>query len=132
MTTTCKRRWLRFSLRTVFVIVTLVACWLGYQLNWIHQRRTIVDGWPKWRVGNRGDAPPPDAPCVLWLFAEPGYQEVIRLVVVNDIVVESQDYKSSSPDELLAELRRTKTLFPEAKVHFVLVPRSKTGKWFND
>lgn len=30
---------LRVSLRTLFVLVTVMAVWLGYQLNWIRQRR---------------------------------------------------------------------------------------------
>jgi hypothetical protein len=37
-----RRRWYQFSLRTMFVLVT-VACvvlaWVGYSLNWIRQRR---------------------------------------------------------------------------------------------
>ena len=30
-----KRRWFRFafSLRTLFIVVTLFGCWLGYQIN---------------------------------------------------------------------------------------------------
>ncbi len=31
-------RGLRFSLRTLFVMVTLLSLWLAYQMNWIHQR----------------------------------------------------------------------------------------------
>ncbi len=37
-----RRRWFRFSLPTMFVGVTVCACWLGYQLNWIHERRRMV------------------------------------------------------------------------------------------
>lgn len=36
-----KRRWFRFSLRTFFVVVTILAVWLGYQINWIRQRRDV-------------------------------------------------------------------------------------------
>jgi hypothetical protein len=35
------RRWFRFSLRTLFVLMTIVgflAGWVAYQLNWIRQR----------------------------------------------------------------------------------------------
>jgi hypothetical protein len=42
MTPLPKRRWFAFSLRTLFVVVTLVACWLGYELNWIRQRRDFA------------------------------------------------------------------------------------------
>jgi len=37
-----KRRWFRFSLRTLFVVVTVFACWLGYEMNWIRQRRQVI------------------------------------------------------------------------------------------
>jgi hypothetical protein len=30
---------LQFSLRTLFIAITLLAVWLGYHVNWIHQRR---------------------------------------------------------------------------------------------
>jgi hypothetical protein len=38
-----KRRWFRFSLRTLFVAVTALACWLGWQVNIVRQRRAILD-----------------------------------------------------------------------------------------
>jgi hypothetical protein len=37
------RRWLRFSLRTLFVVVTVFCVWLGYHVNWIHQRRALLN-----------------------------------------------------------------------------------------
>ena len=40
-----KRRWFRFSLRTLFVLVTIVgvaAGWVAYQLNWIRERHKFV------------------------------------------------------------------------------------------
>jgi len=33
------RRWFRFSLRTLLVAITLFGLWLGYYINWIHQRQ---------------------------------------------------------------------------------------------
>ena len=40
-----KRRWFRFSLRTLFVVVTVLgagAGWVVYQLNWIRQRDAVL------------------------------------------------------------------------------------------
>ena len=37
-----KRRWFRFSLRTLFVLVTVLCVWLGYQVNLVSQRRDFV------------------------------------------------------------------------------------------
>jgi hypothetical protein len=43
-----KRRWFRFSLRTLFVLVT-IAClpmiWMAYQLKWIHERRQFWENY---------------------------------------------------------------------------------------
>ena len=36
------RRWFRFSLRTMFVLVTVLCVWLGYAMNWIRQRRDFA------------------------------------------------------------------------------------------
>ena len=33
----------RFSLRTLFVLVTIAGCWAGYQINWIRQRHNFRD-----------------------------------------------------------------------------------------
>ncbi len=37
-----RRRWFSFSLRTLFVAITLFACLLGYEMNWIRQRRQVI------------------------------------------------------------------------------------------
>ena len=33
---------LRFSLRTLFVLVTALACWLGCEFNWIRERHEVT------------------------------------------------------------------------------------------
>ena len=42
MTIALKRRWLRYSLRTLFVVVTVVAIWLGLELKFIRERRDFL------------------------------------------------------------------------------------------
>jgi hypothetical protein len=37
-----KRRWFQFTLRTLFVVVTVLACWLGYAVSWIKQRHAFL------------------------------------------------------------------------------------------
>ena len=37
-----KGRWFRFSLRTLFVVVTIFACWLAWQVNTVHNRRLTL------------------------------------------------------------------------------------------
>ena len=65
-----KRRWFRFSLRTMFIVVTVFGCllgWLSYELNWIRQRQA-------WRPASRTIRAnfPNRPPGLLWLFRERG------------------------------------------------------------
>ncbi len=41
MTHAYDRRW-SFSLRTLFVVVAVVAAWLAYEVNWIRQRQVVI------------------------------------------------------------------------------------------
>src|SRR5438034_453514 len=36
------RRWFRFSLRTMFVAMTLLCCWLGWQLSVVRDRQSAL------------------------------------------------------------------------------------------
>ena len=42
MTAPPKRRWFRFSLRTMFVAVTVFGVWLGWQLKIVREREAII------------------------------------------------------------------------------------------
>ena len=76
-----KRRWFRFSLRTLFVLVTiagLAAGWVLHQLNWLEQRREFTKhGFPGF-----GQYENP-SPWPLSLLGEQGYTWV-GVPVVND------------------------------------------------
>ncbi len=39
-----RRRWYRWSLRTLFAVVTVFAVWLGWHMKIVHQRRAYLDG----------------------------------------------------------------------------------------
>ena len=45
-----RRRWLSFSLRGMFVAVTLLGCWLGWQVRIVRERQAVR----QWLV-SRGD-----------------------------------------------------------------------------
>jgi len=54
----------RYSLRTLLLVVTIVALWLGYSANWIRQRRefskqpdVIASILPTWPNGDHVKAP---------------------------------------------------------------------------
>ena len=82
-----RRRWFRprYSLTTLFLLVTVFGCWLGYSLNWIKQRREflaldnvshIVATYEDWTffhgrpVDKRIEQP--NAPGILRLLGEEG------------------------------------------------------------
>ena len=105
-----KRRWFRYSLRTLFVAVTILGVWLFPQLKWILDRHaalawvgTQAEHWQKLPVSQRayfGVA----APWQIRMFGEPGVERI-------SVVVES--------DEVAARQQELERLFPEAEV-FVL------------
>ena len=67
-----KRRWFRFSLRTLFVLVTIACIWLGYSFNWIRQRHDYLKAHPgAVRVPDPNEALA-IAPAMLWLLGEKG------------------------------------------------------------
>jgi hypothetical protein len=111
MTATPRRRWFAFSIRTLFVLVTVLGCWFGYSMNWIHQRRERArDDDAFVEISN--STPPIPAPFVLRLLGEEG---VWRVSIPGD-----------APDD---DLERTKTLFPEANVNRSQI-RPFTREWY--
>ena len=127
MTPAPKRRWFRYSLRTLFVVVTLFGCWLGYELNWLRQRRSFIadevsvrerhpthDTWSATITlsAARGKTPP-RAPGMLWAFGEGGLTTVCVLAEgIDEQQLTDRDWQ---------RVRQARRLFPEATVHTVHV-----------
>jgi hypothetical protein len=94
---------LQFSLRTLFVVLTVLGCWLGYEFNWIRQRHEFISHRPE--IARPHDAHkaykfrPVEAPGLLWIFGERG---------MNCLWFESKPSES--------EIDLAKELFPEAKL----------------
>ena len=121
MESTVKRRWFSYSLRTMFVVLTVFCVWLGYQVNWIRQRTNFIaeqtahyvqrGGDPShWTNSARGTA---TAPGLLWLLGETGFE-----ALQFDVAVE--DFKPGRPFDSYPEIKReklrVKRLFPEVKL----------------
>ena len=73
------RRWLRFSLRTMFLLLTVLSVWLGWNLNRVRQRERLLslagvykfDGGPLSRGLKNARATAPRVPVVWsWLGAK--------------------------------------------------------------
>ena len=89
----------QFSLRTLLIVVTLLAipiAYVGRQLNWISQRHEMLK--PEHLVGSVPSREPRSAPGGLWLFGETGIKSLHVIEASLDQV-----------DEL-------KRLFPEAGI----------------
>jgi hypothetical protein len=102
------RRLFRFSLRTLFVVVTVFCVWLGYNLNWLRQRRAVIQDSRSIQLIME----PHSAPGLLWVFGEQGYQQI-----VHHYYTSAWDLPFSPTDirELRLERQRLRVLFPEAE-----------------
>ena len=142
-----KRRWPQFSLRTMFVVVTVLAVplgWIGYSLNWIRQRHEFhklhetrisslqneighFEFISAYRIVETVSDKPKNistmhARAVLRLFGEEAFPG-LGLV-----------YVSSEPNvaaSRTSDIQRAKDLFPEAIIrtytHFKREPTISTG-----
>jgi hypothetical protein len=102
-----KRRWFRFSLRTLFVLITACAIFFGWELHWKNQRHEYLKTHKGFNAATRLRAP-----GLLWLFGELG---------VNQVVVESPGFGEMSAKRLYndhapPEAVAARNLFPEAAI----------------
>jgi hypothetical protein len=117
MTANSKRRSFRFSLRALFFAVTVVGCWLGYQLNWIRQRHEFraqqLSRFQSMTQDLAGELSPGQstrAPRLLWLFGEDGVEFVDVFTATpfgSPLALTAEDIQDN---------RRAQQLFPEASI----------------
>jgi len=120
--TPTRRRRFRFSLRTMIVAVTLAAVFIGYHVNWIHERRAVADArkstWCRSLYFSDIDRiikPRPCAPGLLWLFGECGVVSCTMFFGYEPKEHFTYHNRDLTPLEE-AEVSRIKRLFPEAEV----------------
>jgi len=111
------RRLFRYSLRSLFALVTIFCIWLGIQVKWVQDRHTE---W-QWALeypggGFMGDDPPEKPfPWILKMLGETPHHNTLVIFGMTEADVE--------------RARRLGKLFPEAYVH---VGRAKEGEvWGN-
>ena len=79
MTTVPRRRWYQFSLRTIFVLVTIACAGFGYWVHWskewIRQRHELLQQY-RLNDGKLQGQNATRAPGGLWLFGEPAITEL--------------------------------------------------------
>lgn len=111
------RIWFRFSLRTMFVLVTVFCCWLGWESSVVRKRQavlkefrgksayqiTMADEWVK-----RFPAGSPQA----------GVARIPQIRVwLGDQAIQEISYRSYSADFSAQDLARLQKTFPEATAH---------------
>jgi hypothetical protein len=111
MTPAPKRRWFQWSLRTLFVVVTVCGCWLGYELNWIQQRERFIAEQRSRIVEKSPDRVEP------WWEADrasgvPGFLGDRRYYFVYVFVGDSEHLTAND----LSQIERATSLFPEAGI----------------
>ena len=103
---TPKRRWLRFSLRTLFVAVTVLALFGGYTANQLHQSDRILkrlQGYPPMRGG------------VLTMKLQPRpFPWTTPAAWIRPVRAIQLDHRFVSE----VEAEEIKRMFPEANVYF--------------
>jgi hypothetical protein len=115
MTPAPKRRWPRYTLRTLFVVVTVFGVWLAYEVNWIRQRHEVLTrcqwAYRFYEPVGYNEIPPrmgPRAPNLLGLFGEFGYGSI-------GLRFETDHARPNLTDAEKVEVKRVRRLFPEAE-----------------
>lgn len=104
------RRSLRFSLRSLFIAVALIGCWMGYEVNWIRQRHSALRQEGIGVHNNDLTTGSPivvQAPGLLWVFGERGY------AIVSFTMPPGHDWDLTPAEQ--ADFKRIARLYPEAE-----------------
>lgn len=134
MRVTIQRPWklIRFSLRSFFVVVTVLCLWLGYELNWIRQRHDFVarqsdlaDDFNDATIDLDYKVPRVEIlprsstnAGLLWLFGEEQMTAMDVLVVVDDDAIDM-----NCPIDAYDEIRTALRLFPDALIIAAVMPK---------
>jgi hypothetical protein len=108
-----KRRWFRFSLRTLFVLVTVLCVWLGWQVHLVKQRRAFlhwVDARGGWALLPTQQDSSMIPPWRRWL---------------GDVAIDGIAFPSDVDQETYVYARR---VFPESKTNVILANSTGLGR----
>src|SRR5690349_9365850 len=105
---------MRFSLRSLFVVLTLFGClpgYVAYRLNWARQRVQFIETNDRiFFERSRQASQTPDTPWSLIITGQHSYASVYVTVPTIGVLPDGRD---TPPDRSVA---RVKWLFPEAEI----------------
>ena len=133
-----KRRWIRFSLRTMFVLVTVLCVWLGNQASSVRQRKqllskldSVVNGLPTYKTVNRngqqfvlnGDFATPADLRLSWIRRVFGDQFIPCICLPESMSPEEVgEFKSAFPESIISQISNhaifSHSLVPAPGKHF--------------
>lgn len=125
-----RRTWFRFSLRSLFVVITCACVWLGYQMNIVHQRqalrKSIVARGGVVTETDPSAARMPDLEGIAWYRQLLGDRAAASIELPPD---------PATHDVSIGDLQAALEIFPEAEVsgsHLLVMrffrQRDLTGK----
>jgi hypothetical protein len=107
-----QKNWFRLSLRTIFVLVTILCCWLGWELSIVKQRQALLKDL-RTKGGysiTTAELIRKNNPTATALANVP-----LRRRLLGDEAIQEIGYSWPVPTK--EELARISKTFPEAKVH---------------
>jgi hypothetical protein len=111
-----KPRWLRFSLRTLFVVVTIFGVWLGWNLKIVRERNRLLDYVHILARLEAGEADPDIKSRQERKY--PGDWECIRIPWTRRVLGDSSYIAIAVPDSATSKLiAEIEAAFPEAELH---------------
>jgi hypothetical protein len=123
------RRWPKFGLRTLFAVVTIVACWLGWNAHQVRERQGLVEQFrnPSWTHGFHGIVIDLGEAAFTTGFVQvsrdskgriPRLWELLGAEELGDVMLLRKDLTD-------ADLQRARTLLPECHIDVVEHPLKK-------
>jgi hypothetical protein len=131
----------RFSLRSLFVLITAICVFMGYELDWIRRRRSFLheqfeknsdlwsfsSNWSRRDSDGHGHSPEwycysnKPAPYLLWLFNEKALPHMELMLAESDVTpnkdaITDSKYAPYIISRKQPALRRVIRLFPESEI----------------
>jgi hypothetical protein len=131
MTFAPRRRWFRYSLRTLFVVMTVVCCWLGWNVHIVRQRQAawaevIAERDARDKIWMEKLAAYSDQIGLLYTTIQQGPAKPVTLPLTRRLLGDVAHHSFERNRE--ADARRSAMYFPEAKIVCYLGTTSRV-KW---